>query len=126
MTVKTKFSLKGAGRDSYMKLVAAFPLASIKSHEHLEAAQQVMDRLLARGELTSGEELYLDALSDLAAAYEDKHYAIEPATGRRDASPSDGSKRDHAGATEPGHGRPQIHDLRDSCREKTLHPPVDP
>ena len=80
MTVKTKFSPKGAGRGSYMKLVAAFPLASIKSHEQLEAAQQVMDRLLARGELTSGEEMYLDALSDLAAAYEDEHFAIEPAT----------------------------------------------
>src|SRR5262249_52524339 len=25
-----------------------------------------------------GEEMYLDALSDLVAAYEDEHYAIEP------------------------------------------------
>ena len=80
MTAKTKFSLKGVGRDSYLKLVTAFPLASIKSDEHLEEAQKVMDQLLARGELDDGEEMYLDALSDLVAAYEDEHHPIEPAS----------------------------------------------
>jgi HTH-type transcriptional regulator/antitoxin HigA len=80
MTVKTKFRLKGAGRDSYLRLVTAFPLASIKSDEHLQEAQKVMDQLLARGQLKSGEEMYLDALSDLVASYEDEHYAIEPAS----------------------------------------------
>jgi hypothetical protein len=43
MTVKTKFSLKGAGRDSYLGLVMTFPLASIKSEEQLQEAQRVMD-----------------------------------------------------------------------------------
>ena len=81
MTLKTKFSLKeGPGRDSYLELVRAFPLASIKSEEHLEEAQKVMDHLLAKGELDDGETLYLDALSDLAAAYEVDHCAIEPAS----------------------------------------------
>ena len=49
----------------------AFPLASIKSDKQLAAAQEVMDRLLAKGELDEGEEMYLDALSDLVATYED-------------------------------------------------------
>ena len=80
MTVKTKFSLKGAGRDSYLELVTVFPLASIKSDEQLQEAQNVLDRLLARGGLDDGEEIYLDALSDLVAAYEDEHYAIGPAS----------------------------------------------
>src|SRR5262245_48884966 len=80
MTIKTKFSLKGAGRDSYLELVTAFPLASIKSDEHLREAQKVMDRLLTRGDLDGGEEMYLDALSDLVAGYEDEHYAIAPAS----------------------------------------------
>ncbi len=80
MTVETKFSLKGAGWDSYLKLVMAFPLASIKSDEQLQEAQKVMDQLLAQGELKGGEETYLDALSDLVATYEDDHYAIEPAS----------------------------------------------
>src|SRR5947199_8703149 len=80
MPVKTKFSLNEAIRDSYLELVMAFPLASIKSDEHLQEAQRIMDRLLAKGELDDGEEMYIDALSDLVAAYEDEHYAIEPAS----------------------------------------------
>ena len=80
MATKTKFGLKGKNRDAYLELVLAFPLASIKSEEHLAAAQEVMDRLLAKGELEDGEEMYLDALSDLVGAYEDEHYAIGPAS----------------------------------------------
>ncbi len=80
MTVKTKFRLKGAGRDSYLRLVTAFPLASIKSDEQLQEAQRAMHQLLAEGELEGGEEMYLDAPSDLVAIYEDEHYAIEPAS----------------------------------------------
>ncbi len=80
MAAKTKFGLTKRARDSYLELVLAFPLATIKSDEHLEEAQQVMDGLLAKGDLEEGEELYLDALSDLTAAYEDDHYAIEPAS----------------------------------------------
>jgi len=80
MATKTKFALKGKSRDSYLELVLAFPLASIKSDEHLGEAQDVMDRLLAKGQLDQGEETYLDALSDLVAAYEDEHHAIKPAS----------------------------------------------
>ena len=80
MATRAKFGLKGKARDSYLELVVAFPLASIKSDEHLEEAQEVMDRLLARGRLDHGGEMYLDALSDLVAAYEDKHHSIDPAS----------------------------------------------
>jgi HTH-type transcriptional regulator/antitoxin HigA len=80
MATKTKFGLKGKDRDTYLELVQVFPLASIKSDEHLEAAQEVMDQLLAKGELEDGEEMYLDALSDLVAAYEDEYHAIAPAS----------------------------------------------
>jgi HTH-type transcriptional regulator/antitoxin HigA len=80
MISKTRFGLTGKGRDAYLELVQAFPLASIKSAEHLEAAQEVMDQMLAQGKLDDGEELYLDALSDLVAAYEDEHHPILPAS----------------------------------------------
>jgi HTH-type transcriptional regulator/antitoxin HigA len=80
MAVNPQFRLKGKGRDSYLELVRDFPLASIKSESHLDAAQQIMDRLLALGKRDVGEETYLDALSDLVAAYEDVHHAIEPAS----------------------------------------------
>ena len=80
MVVKPKFRLKGVYRDSYLELVTAFPLASIKSEEHLQEAQKVIDQLLARGQLDHGAEIYLDALSDLVATYEDDHWPIAPAS----------------------------------------------
>jgi HTH-type transcriptional regulator/antitoxin HigA len=63
-----------------MMLVTEFPLVSIRSERQLDAAQAVIDRLLAKGKLDAGEEMYLDALSDLVAAYEDVHYPIQPAS----------------------------------------------
>lgn len=80
MPTRTMFGLKGKDRDSYLELVRTFPLASIKSEKHLAKAQEVMERLLAKGDLDDGAEMYLDALSDLVAAYEDVHHAIEPAS----------------------------------------------
>lgn len=80
MAPRTKFALKGKTRDSYLECVQAFPLTSVKSEEQLEAAQAAIDRLLAKKTLDDGEMTYLDALSDLVAAYEDEHYAIAPAS----------------------------------------------
>lgn len=80
MTTATRFQLKGKSRDSYLELVVAFPLASIKSDDHLAEAQRVIDSLLGRGTLNEGVETYLDALSDLVETYEDEHHAIEPAS----------------------------------------------
>src|SRR5262245_28441399 len=65
MITKSRFALNGKSRDSYLELVQAFPLASIKSDRQLEEASKVMDRLLAGGDLDDGEEMYLEALSDL-------------------------------------------------------------
>jgi HTH-type transcriptional regulator/antitoxin HigA len=72
--------MKGRVPDTYLELILAFPLVSIRSESQLIAAQEVLDRLLAKGRLAAGEEMYLDALSDLAAAYEDEHHAINPAS----------------------------------------------
>jgi HTH-type transcriptional regulator / antitoxin HigA len=80
MATKTRFGRKGKVKDSYLELVCDFPLASIQSDRHLEEAQTVMGRLLAKATLDDGEKMYLDALSDLVAAYEDQHVAIGPAS----------------------------------------------
>lgn len=80
MTATLSKPLKGKVRDAYLELVTAFPLTSIRSEADLQAAQAVMDRLLAGKTLSAGEELYLDALSDLVAAYEEDHHRIEPAS----------------------------------------------
>jgi HTH-type transcriptional regulator/antitoxin HigA len=80
MAAKTKFSLKAREKDSYLELILAFPWASVRSDDHWQAAQVVLDRLLAKGNRDEGESLYLDALSELIAAFEDEHYAIAPAS----------------------------------------------
>ena len=77
-TVSQRF--KGKVRDDYLELIGKLPLVSIRSDDDLDAAQKVMDELLAREKLSSGEEMYLDALSDLVASYEDSHHQIEPAS----------------------------------------------
>ena len=73
-------SFTGKVRDDYLELLMKFPLASLKSEGQFQDAQAVIDGLLAKGKLSVGEEMYLDALSDLIAAYEDTHYPIEPAS----------------------------------------------
>jgi HTH-type transcriptional regulator / antitoxin HigA len=58
-----------------------FPLASIKSEEQFREAQKSWTNFSPEATSTAGRRcMYLDALSDLVAAYEDDHYAIEPAS----------------------------------------------
>ena len=54
---------------SYLKLVNAFPLVSIRTDAQLAEAQTVLDALLQK-EQGTGERLYLDALTDLIETYE--------------------------------------------------------
>jgi HTH-type transcriptional regulator/antitoxin HigA len=63
-------------RDDYLQLVKEFPLTSIKSEEHLDEAQKVMHRLLAKPRLKRGELEYLDALSNHVIVYENAHHAV--------------------------------------------------
>lgn len=74
------YPLKKKTKDSYLELVLSFPLTSIKTQTHCNHAQKVIDELIARGKLDEGEELYLDALTDLIGAWEDVHCPIEPAS----------------------------------------------
>jgi|ERR1043165_2739249 HTH-type transcriptional regulator/antitoxin HigA len=82
MTVATRTKARGKRQvpKSYLNLIAELPLASIKSQRQLDVAQAMIDRMLRQESLDQGEELYLDALSDLVAAYEDSHYPITPAS----------------------------------------------
>ena len=67
-------------QDTYLKLVQELPLVSIKSEEHLDAAQAMIDRLMDKKKLDGGEQAYLDALSDLVVVYEDQHHPIPTAS----------------------------------------------
>ena len=71
---------KGKTRSSYLELVQAFPLSSIRSQSQLRQAHKVMDQLLTKGKLNDGEEIYLNAISDLVAVFEDQFHRIEPAS----------------------------------------------
>lgn len=78
--VRRKRLPSGRSLPVYLALVEKFPLVSIRSEEQLEAAQEVIDELFGRGEPDDETALYLDALGDLVAAYEDVHHQIGPAT----------------------------------------------
>lgn len=70
---------KGAARDRYLELVHEFPLVSIRTNKELRAAHKVIDSLLANGPQGEGEEIYLDALSDLASVYEEENIELPKA-----------------------------------------------
>ena len=75
-------AVKNAARtqaDTYFKLVKEFPLTHIRDDNHLGVAQKMIKQLLEQN-LDNGAQQYLDVLTDLVEAYEDEHYAIEPAS----------------------------------------------
>lgn len=80
MRAKSRYQLKGKGRDSYLELVLEFPLASIESEAHLAEASRMLDRLSAEASLDEGQTTYFEALCDLVESYEDEHHRIEPAS----------------------------------------------
>jgi HTH-type transcriptional regulator/antitoxin HigA len=80
MVAKANYSLKGKAKDSYLDLILTFPLFSIRNEQHLSAAEAMMHKLLAKSKLDEGEAMYLDAISDLVAAYEDRRHPIERAS----------------------------------------------
>ena len=74
--------LQGRTEEEYLTLVRRFPLESIHDDTHLEAAMQVIDGLVDHlSTLSVAEKMYLGALSDLVATYEDKHVEIPPMSG---------------------------------------------
>ena len=64
--------------DKYLELVKAFPLRPIRSDTELDRAIAMIDSLITRGELDSGEADYLDVLGDLVHKYEAEHDPIAP------------------------------------------------
>ncbi len=60
-------------------LVKFLPLTSIKNDEHLSYASNVVDELIAM-DRDSGQDEYLDALTDLIEAYEERNVEIDEST----------------------------------------------
>jgi len=58
-------------------LVAEMPPQAIMDDVHYENTIEMIDRVMAAGKLTKGQELYLETLVQLVQAYEAKHQAID-------------------------------------------------
>ena len=62
-------------------LVRQMPPQAIMDDVQYETTLEMIDRLMASGKLTKGQELYLETLVQLVQAYEAAHHAIEAPTG---------------------------------------------
>jgi HTH-type transcriptional regulator/antitoxin HigA len=60
-------------------LVRRMPPRAIMDEMHYEAAVEMIDRLMALGKLSKGQELYLETLVQLVQAYEAGHHRIDTA-----------------------------------------------
>ena len=78
MALSTRSSHTGAERDRYFELVQQFPLRPIRSDDELLRAIEVINSLIGRGGLDSGEQDYLDVLTDLVEKYEADEVPMQP------------------------------------------------
>ncbi len=65
--------------ETYLALVIEFPLIPIRDDDHLARANAVIDRLLQQ-DLDTGQQDYLEVLTDLIAKYEEEHVSIPDAS----------------------------------------------
>jgi HTH-type transcriptional regulator/antitoxin HigA len=65
----------------YLELLQDFPPRPIKSERDYWAVQEVIDRLLDAGDLTSDQRDYLNLLGLLIHEYDEQHFAIPDLAG---------------------------------------------
>jgi HTH-type transcriptional regulator/antitoxin HigA len=65
----------------YLDVIVAFPPRAIHTAAELDAAVDVMDRLLEQRTLSAAERDYLDTLSTLVEAYEREHIPMPAVSG---------------------------------------------
>ncbi len=69
-------TLSGPERDHYFELIQRFPLRPIRSDGELAEAIDLINSLIVRGDLDSGENDYLDVLADLVERYEAEEHPM--------------------------------------------------
>lgn len=74
---------KFAPSDSYLKLIAVFPLRPLRNDREYKAAPVVMERLAVQGEssLDAGQRDYLDGLDEFISSYDRLAMASRPRRG---------------------------------------------
>jgi HTH-type transcriptional regulator/antitoxin HigA len=63
--------------EDYMALVARFPLRPLSNQAQYDAAWKVAEPMVGRGDLTPGQQMYLDALSYFLEQYEQQHHPVK-------------------------------------------------
>ena len=63
------------------ELVGLMPPRAIQDDARYAESTDMIDRLMASGRLTKGQELYMETLTQLVQAYEATHHAIELPSG---------------------------------------------
>lgn len=77
----TKHAQKTKLPRRFEDLVRLMPPQAIMDDLHHANTTEMIDRLMASGKLTRGQELYLETLVQLVQAYEARHHAIEARRG---------------------------------------------
>jgi antitoxin component HigA of HigAB toxin-antitoxin module len=72
-----------APSDSYLQLIAAFPLRPLRNKREYKAARAAMERLAVRGEdaLDEGQRDYLDGLDEFISLYDQNALTERPRRG---------------------------------------------
>ena len=78
MALVTENAWANPERDHYLELIQRFPLRPIRSDAELAQAIEVIDSLIIRGDLDTGERDYLDVLTDLVEKYEADEHPMPP------------------------------------------------
>ena len=63
----------------FESLIKRMPPQALMDNVHYENTVEMIDRLMASGKLTKGQELYLETLVQLVEAYEAQHHRIDTA-----------------------------------------------
>ena len=66
---------------TFRELVGLMPPQAIMDEVGHDNVVEMIDRLMAAGILTKGQELYLETLVQLVQAYESAHHAVKPLRG---------------------------------------------
>jgi HTH-type transcriptional regulator / antitoxin HigA len=78
MGVEIEKNLARSKRDSYFELVLTFPLRPLRKDKDLDRALKMIDSLIIRGDLDSGEQDYLDVLTDIVEKFETDEHPMPP------------------------------------------------
>lgn len=75
MKGKTRARRRQVG-DDYLSLVKRFPLRPIRDSDEYDLAAEMLDALITRSDLTTGETEYMEALTRFVEDFDYRHYDL--------------------------------------------------